>query len=376
VTSSVATEQAAAVTEYGIPIRNVWHMLLYAWGQYPDAKRWRSEVERAPSLEGLLAMVLARLVEQRLRIGLGREYVAVDRRLRGIRGRVDFNRSLLDRTFEQGEAHCRYESFEVDAPRNQIIKSMLARLVREGRFGPNLSEAKQLRHRLRRLVRDLDGINPVAVDIDHIRRVQLGRNDGDYRLMLSICEYLLETSMPTEYSGRRASTKVNRDDLTLYKLFEQFVAAFFRQHLSGWQVSRQSGMPWPVETVVPRLPMMIPDLVLHDPRESRMIVLDTKFTAGSLRTGVGGKSTYDSSHLYQLYAYLRTQEAKSPVHRVASGVLLYPGAGTELSDRFIVQGHEVRIETVDLAGDWTTVERRLLDTVRSSAPASLINPAT
>src|SRR5690606_18604091 len=96
------------------------------------------------------------------------------------------------------------------------------------------------------------------------------------------------------------------------------------------------------------------------------IVLDTKFTAASLRTGLGGKSTYDSSHLYQLYAYLRTQEAKSPRHRVASGVLLYPGAGTELSDRFVVQEHEIRIETLDLAGEWTEIEQRLLQIVRSS----------
>src|SRR5690606_31564060 len=195
------------------------------------------------------------------------------------------NRSLLERTFERGEAHCRYESFELDAPRNRIIKSMLARLVRDGHFGPNDNSAKLLRHRLRKLVRDLDGIRLFAVDIDVIRRVKLGRNDGDYRLMLAICEYLLESSMPTEHTGRKSSTKLERDQLTLYKLFEQFVAAFYMHHLAGWDVSRQAGMSWPVASIVARLPMMIPDLVLHHPGESRMIILDTKFTAGSLRTG-------------------------------------------------------------------------------------------
>lgn len=365
-TSNLASEKVA-VTEHGIPIRNVWHMLLYVWGHFRHAKQWRSEVESAPSLDGLLASVLAKLLEQRLRIGLGREYVEVNRRLRGIRGRVDFNRSLLDRTFERGEAHCRYDSFEVDSPRNRIIKSMLARLVREGRFGPNGDESKLLKHRLRRLVRDLEGIAQVVVEMDVIRRVKLGRNDGDYQLMLAICEYLLENSMPTEHAGRRSSTKLDRDELTLFKIFEQFVAAFYKHHLTDWEVSRQSGVNWPVDSVVQRLPKMIPDLVLSCPDEPRIIVLDTKFTAGSLRTGLGGKSTYDSSHLYQLYAYLRTQEAKSAAHREATGVLLYPGIYAELSDRFVVQGHEIGIQTVDLAGDWVGVERRLLDIVRFTA---------
>ena len=54
-------------TEHGIPIRNIWHMLLYAWNESPlnDLRSWalqQAYVESAPSLDALLASVLIRLM--------------------------------------------------------------------------------------------------------------------------------------------------------------------------------------------------------------------------------------------------------------------------------------------------------------------------
>ena len=58
-----------------IPIRNVWHMLVYAW----DMRRWqgvdRFESEMSPDLLGLLAQVLVESTRVLLRHQLGREYV-------------------------------------------------------------------------------------------------------------------------------------------------------------------------------------------------------------------------------------------------------------------------------------------------------------
>ena len=77
-------------------IRNLWHMLLYAWNEVPLnlARGWSLEaafVERAPTLDALLATVLIRLMQQRLRIGLGRDYIDQSNTLRGIRGRIELD---------------------------------------------------------------------------------------------------------------------------------------------------------------------------------------------------------------------------------------------------------------------------------------------
>src|SRR5699024_10443262 len=158
--TTAAATGPVKLTEYGIPIRNVWHMLLYTWGQHLTSEKWRAEVEAAPTLDALLARILAAELEQRLRIGLGREYVTTSARLRGIRGKIDFPESLRQQLFDRGETHCHYQTFAVDAPRNQIIKSTLVRLIGTGDFsGGSPGAASSLRQRLRQLVRDLDGVS-------------------------------------------------------------------------------------------------------------------------------------------------------------------------------------------------------------------------
>ena len=108
---------------------------------------------------------------------------------------------------------------------------------------------------------------------------------------------------------------------------------------------------------------MIPDLILREPATRRIVILDTKFTAASLIENQWGKPVYDSSHLYQLYAYLRSQEGVSAAHQTAEGVLLYPAVKAHLSERVVLQGHSIRIECVDLAVAWQEVERQLLSVV-------------
>jgi 5-methylcytosine-specific restriction enzyme subunit McrC len=137
-------------------------------------------------------------------------------------------------------------------------------------------------------------------------------------------------------------------------------------HLIGWEVSAQKRLDWHTPDANEHLPMMVPDLVLHEQDTGRVIMLDTKFTAGSLVENQWGKPVYDSSHLYQLYAYLRSQEQVSAGYRSAEGILLYPAVHAMCSERVELQGHIIRIECVDLAARWEQVERQLLEIVRKS----------
>jgi 5-methylcytosine-specific restriction enzyme subunit McrC len=106
---------------------------------------------------------------------------------------------------------------------------------------------------------------------------------------------------------------------------------------------------------------MRPDLVLEERSTGRVLVLDTKFTPKSLIENQWGKKEFDSSHLYQLYAYVKTQEHVSEEHRHASGILLYPSVdGTLLSETIQLQDIALRVESVDLTLPWQKVEERLL----------------
>jgi 5-methylcytosine-specific restriction enzyme subunit McrC len=351
-------------TEYGIPIRNLWHMLLYAWNELPASSPITpGDVENAPTLDALFALVLIRSMQQRLRLGLGHAYVNEAKTLRGVRGRVNFSESIKDHSFEKGEANCNFQQYSANEPRNQIILSTISRLIQAGEFGPYKSEADAIRHRLRRLARNLSGIESIELTPALIGRLLSVENDRDYRLMLSVCELIRQRQMPLEEPGTHPLPGLDRDSLVLYRIYERFVASFYRMNLQGWDVDAQKRLDWHAEETNDHLPVMVPDLVLQEQETGRMIVLDTKFTAGSLVENQWGKPVHDSSHLYQMYAYLRSQEHLSTAYRTATGILLYPSAQYRFSESIQLQEHLIRMECVDLVSPWPEVERQLLEII-------------
>jgi len=355
---------AVQYTEYGIPIRNLWHMLLYAWNEYPINKNETlADIENAPTLDALLATILAKLIRQRMRIGLGHSYVEQGQAIRGIRGRVGFAESLKSHTFERGQAFCNFQGYSANAPKNQIIRSTLARLVQTGNFGADKKLADELRHQLRSLTRTLEGIDIIELELDFVRRQQFGRNDGDYRLMMAICELLLQRQMPMESSGQKHLPDINRQALVLYNVYERFVANFYRLHLKDYNVKAQSRLSWHAKGENTYLPIMKPDLILEHKASGKLFLIDTKFTAKSLTENLWGKQLFDSSHLYQMYAYLSTQERLSERHQKAIGILLYPEVNGKLSERIELEDHTIGIECVDLSAPWQDVESQLIKVI-------------
>jgi 5-methylcytosine-specific restriction enzyme subunit McrC len=214
-------------------------------------------------------------------------------------------------------------------------------------------------------LRDMDSIDFIELTPELIRRHALARQDHDYRLMLSICDLIAQRQMPSGSQGE-ASQPVpvfERDALVLHSIYERFVANFYRVHLTGWIVTAQKKLEWHTKEANERLPLMIPDLVLQESASNKLIILDTKFTARSLVANQWGKPIFDSSHLYQLYAYLKSQEHVSEAHRNAVGILLYPAISSKLSDRMELQDHVIRIESIDLAAPWQEIERSLMELV-------------
>jgi 5-methylcytosine-specific restriction enzyme subunit McrC len=271
--------------------------------------------------------------------------------------------------FETGRAYCLFQEFSSNAPKNQIIRSSLLRMVQIGQFGPDLSSAEELKQKLRRLVRDLDGIDLVKLSPSLIHRELLVCKDDDYRLMLTICELILRRQMPTEEIGYETLPGFDRDVLTIHQIYERFVANFYRARLEKWRVTRQKLFDWHATKSSEYLPAMRPDLVLEHKDSGHIVVLDTKFTPNSLISGRFDRLVFDSSHLYQIYSYVRSQEQISVHYRYASGVLLYPTVRQHLSEELELQGHSIRFETVDLSRPWTEIETRLLEVVAcTSAP--------
>lgn len=342
-------------TRHGIPIRNVWYMLAYALGFPHAARLWMAEAEQAPGLHPLLLTILVSLMERRLRFGLGRSFIDHDAVIRGIRGRVRFEDVSRRALIEKGYCACSFSEFSVDVPQNRIVKAVLRRSLKES----VVNDVSGLRQRMRRLIRDLAHVRDCETRIDDAERLLVIRTDQDYRLMLAICVQLMRRSMPAETEGARLTPGIDRDEDALHRIFESFVARFYRQRLATWLVSPQHPLSWHAIKLSRHLPRMVVDLQLSDRASDRVVFLDTKFTARSLSPNQFGQDRLDSAHLYQMSTYVRTQLGGA-IGKSFVGVLLYPTVGVRLRETIIFSDHSIHVASVDLSASWQAIDSELL----------------
>jgi len=351
-------------TEFGIPYRNLWFMLLYAWNEPPDlTQHIVSEIEDAPSLDSLLCLILIKLVKQRFRIGLGRDYLMESSAIRGIRGKINFGESIKRNLFDRGQTFCQYYEYHLNVPKNQIIRTTMMKMVRLGNFGPDEPFANSIRQNLRVLVRAMDGIDFVELNRDLIERQQLGRNDRDYRIMLSICKLLLQKQMPTDTYSQTGVRDLDRESIVFYDLFEKFIANFYTYHLTDWEVQTQKHIAWHDSSNNEFLPVMKPDIFFREKQSNNVIFLDTKFTSQTIHNQWGGQ-VYQSGHLYQIYAYVKSQENYLTYHPKSSGILLYPSKRKNEPTRIIeLPNHRIKIASIDLTLNWREIEKQLISII-------------
>ena len=353
-----------------IPVRNWWHMLLYAWDLVEFRGRFDTEVEDAPDLRALLTGILVHLVKHQVRRGLRGDYVERSEELRSVRGRIDFGETLRGMSMYRGRLHCEYEEFTLNVPRNQIIRSTLGDSLNRG-----FTRVEEDRAKYGRLVSDVEALLRMLYEIDRVRVTRrliaselrlLGRNEREYKLMLKICEMLQDPAMPQSDSVSELDfvdwLRKKEDE---HKIFELFVSNFYKLRLGNdWRVSAQQRRYWgkktDTETENARLPTMNPDIVLIRRDTAGVVMIDTKWY-GSVLYERGGKPTVNPDHVYQMYAYLQSRDSDGVRHPDASGILLYAKTVKDDVDfRTEIDGHPFRVYTLDLAQEWEGVERDLV----------------
>jgi 5-methylcytosine-specific restriction enzyme subunit McrC len=361
--------QSVVVDAKAIPVRNAWHLLLYAWDLGKWKERWDAAAEAAPNLIGLLTRVLVDCTSDLLRWQLARAHQVATREVPGIRGRIDFAGSLRRMTFNSGRAFCTFPELTVDTPRNRLIRATLERLLKDERLilGASADHAHTLRHDIRAVLDRMEGVSPMRVSASDFSTIRLGRNDAAYQLPLAVCQLILTCEMPMQERGDHAIAALLTDEIRFSRLFERFVRNFLRYSLAGATVNSET-LSWHDELGSALAPQMRTDVSI-DWRgiSARRIVLDAKYYGKTLSSRFGNVDKFHSAHLYQLYAYLRTQEHRGGPFRDCAGILVYPTTAAPIDERMRVQGHEIRVATLDLAQPWVDIERDLLGLVGGSS---------
>ena len=345
-----------------IPLRNIWLLFLYAADLVRFKNEANVEAEAARDLHELLARLLVRVVQQRLGRNLSRGYLARHAVLSRVRGRIDVLTTTSCRLLEQGRVSCRFEEHTMDTPRNRLVRAALDYLSA-------MMSASELVHECRALSQILGrlGVSSQKPSRGTLATDKVSRNETADLLMVSLAKMVFEAVIPSEQVGSTRAVTADADVYLVRRLFEKAVANALRLQLQplGWQVQHGRKLSWPVgqasDGIVEHLPGMQTDIELVHTGQKLKLVIDTKFT--HIFTDSQYKSEMlRSNYLYQLYAYLRTQEGQLYTQGIerSEGMLLHPLYGQTLDAYVDMQGHRMWFKTINLMSSAEEFERQLL----------------
>lgn len=332
-----------------IPLRNIWLLFLYAADLARFKDQWKVDPESAKDLPELVARLLVHVVEKRLRRNLSRGYIPKHAVLPRVRGRIDILHTVTGQLLERGRIACDFEEHTMHTPHNRLVRAALDYLAICVEDVEVVHACRSLSLALGRL-----GVGPAKPSRAEMAADQIGRNEAADLLMVNLARMVFETLIPSEQEGLTNALKADTSPHLVRRLFEKAVANALRLELEpqGWQVRAGTRLKWPVNSassnVLTYLPSMQTDIELTHHAQKRKVVIDTKFTHIFAATQYRDE-VLKSGYLYQLYAYLRTQEEMGLEDGWTSeGMLLHPQVYGVIDEHIDLQGHRIRFKTIDL----------------------------
>ncbi len=343
-----------------IPLRNIWLLFLYAADLIQVRDRFDHDVEAARDLPELLGRLLTGVVNQRLRRNLSRGYKVREATLSRVKGRINLLATETRQLMDRGQIACTFEEHTMDTPRNRLVRAALDRLA------CRIDDA-EIAHQCRAASGDFGrmGVSALRPSRAEMATDQIGRNESDDRFMVALAGMVFDAVIPTQAAAGVVGAIPFEEERLIRRLFERAVGNALRFELGGlgWTVKQGRRIQWPCHDLTQGMAAILPgmqtDIELNHVGQGRRVVIDTKFTR------VFSRSDYrevllKSGYLYQMYAYLRTQE---DLHDHASlcseGILLHPQVGTAVDESMIVQGHTMRAKTIDLTASPVEFENQL-----------------
>lgn len=342
-----------------IPVRNIYYLLLYAWGHFRSAGVREVGADESPDLPNLLGKVLNEGTHRLLRRGLDRGYVSSTEETRSPRGKLRLDVMAKQQTMLRGFAVCDLDELTPDVLHNQILKASLFSLA-------NCADVEgNLRHDLQTSARRMAGVSPIRLSAPLFRRVQLSRNTSQYGFLMRVCELVFHALLPDDQGGGSKFQSIMEDETRMSALFEDFLRNFYRSELPIYSTGSEI-MPWiaeaEIEADLAYLPIMKTDVTLRS--QNRTIVADAKYYKDLL---AGGR--YDpkvrSTHLYQISTYLAHVRRREPDQEV-SGLLIYPANGQSVRMRFRLLGIPLTVATIDLSSEWPEIHAELIHLISFS----------
>lgn len=333
-------------------IKNIYYMLAYAFTALNRGGYENIAAEEFENVHNLLAAILARGIGRQLKQGLYREYRKRKEDIAVVRGKIDMPGTIRNRLAERRLLTCEYDELSEDNLLNQIIKTTVMLLMRHAKVD------EKYRSELKKEMLFFSDVATVEPALIRWSALRFQRNNNTYRMLISLCQLVLEGMLLTTESGEyKLASFFNEEQL--HRLFEKFILEYYIRECPQVKAAA-SQIPWALDDGIgTMLPIMQTDITLTKGNE--VLIIDAKFYSDITQSQYGTHKQ-QSGNLYQIFTYVKNKSAEfgERPHKV-SGMLLYAATdeAVQPDNTYQMSGNRISVKTLDLNREFSEIAAQL-----------------
>lgn len=343
------------IKDKSIFIKNIYYMLSYAFTELKQGDYEDIAAEEFENVHNLLAAILMKGIGKQLKQGLYREYLNHKNDVNTVRGKIDMPGTISHQMTRKRMLTCDYDELSENNLLNQILKTTILLLLRHSRVN---QEYKDNLKREMMFFSNVDVLDPKMIRWSAIR---FQRNNSTYRMLIGLCQLILEGMLLTTDSGERRLASFF-DEQRMNRLYEKFILEYYAKECPQVKAAAAQ-IPWALDDGTgTMLPIMQSDIMLT--KGNKVLIIDAKYYTHTTQTHFD-VHTLHSGNLYQIFTYVKNKDAEfgNRPHTV-SGMLLYAATDEAIQpdNSYQMSGNRISVQTLDLNQDFANISKKL-DTI-------------
>lgn len=327
--------------ETSVLIRNIFHMLCYAFHVLRQRNYADIETEEFQHVQDMFAAILIRGIAQQLKQGLYRTYMNRNDQLNALRGKMNPLKTKRLRSQRIQRIDCSFDELSEDNDLNQILRAAAYALIRSKEV------SKERKNELKRELLFFSNVSDIDLAAVQWNRLQIHRNNRSYEMLMNICRMTWMSLLPSTAPGSMSFSLF--DEESMPRLYEKFILEYFRQHYPMLRAN-DNPIQWDLSedtnpTMIRMLPGMHSDIMLR--YAGLTLIIDAKFYHHSLANYMG-KQMLHSANLYQIFTYVKNEDKKHSGN--VAGMLLYARTTEDIPPVLdaVIGGNRIRVSALDL----------------------------
>ncbi len=340
------------IKDKSIFIKNIYYMLCYAFTPLSQDGYDYVEKEQFENIHELFAAILSKGISRQLKQGLYREYVECREDVVTMRGKIDMQGTFRNYLERKRVLSCEFDELSVNNRMNQIIKTTVMLLLCCEDVKENYKSG------LKKEMLFFSGVDNIDPGMIKWPAICFQRGNADYRMLISICQLVLEGMLITTDRGEYKLASFIKPD-QMYQLYEKFIFQYFMKEHSEINTGA-SRISWALDDENhAMLPVMKSDITLS--KGEKVLIIDAKYYMHATQTYYNVHKLH-SEHLYQIFTYVKNKDAEfgDAPHEV-SGMLLYAMTNEEIQpdSSYQMSGNRISVRTLDLSRRFPEIAAQL-----------------